>query len=88
MTTENEAVDARMDYNHAGDLAAAKARTIRHDIRKRSTNSRDTPKFVVAECLTQISRPSLSQLPSVDNLKRAVRSARKTDQPRVEDPET
>ena len=45
---------------------------------------------MVADCLTQlqVNRPALSQLPSVENLKRAVRTSRKTDLPRVKDPET
>ena len=63
VTMNNKEVDICMDHNHNGDMAAAEAHTVLQDVRKRSMRSRDTPNFVVAECVTQVNRPALSQLP-------------------------
>ena len=40
--------------NHAGDAASVETREIRGNIRKRSRNSRDTPKFILAKNLASV----------------------------------
>ena len=73
-------------HNHAGDAVGVEARGIRSDLRKKSRETRDAPKFVLSESIASSSLAALGQLPTSLNLRRAVRNTRTVLGPRLRDP--
>ena len=85
-TTHDGKVELKHDHNHAGDAAAIEVREVHCTLRKRGVDTRDAPKFILAESISSCSQAALSQLPPSINLKRTVRTSRRKVGPRFKDP--
>lgn len=76
-------------HSHAPDVRDEISRVVKADIKQRVISSAETTRKVVANVLVNVNSPAvLMDLPSVDNLGRAVRHVRQTNNRTPTNPET